>query len=86
MTSDELKQLKVLLEAEISPLKEDIRLVKSQMSEVNDKLDTHTLSLVEIEDTLKGYADMYKVNKETSKELNERVTVIEDHLGLAPAK
>lgn len=50
------------------------------------KLDNHTASLVTIEDTLKGYGDMYKVNKDESNELNERVTVIEDHLGLTPAK
>mgnify|MGYP001566120972 CR=1 FL=1 len=86
MTSDEVKELKALLEAEISPLKEDMRLVKGQLSEVNDKLDTHTTSLVVIEGTLKGYADMYKVNKEKSEGLNERVTVIEDHLGLASQK
>ena len=34
------------------------------LGEHSDKLDNHTLALVNIEATLKGYADMYKVNKD----------------------
>ncbi len=86
MTTDEVKELKKLFKDEIGSIKDDMRFVKGQLSAVNDKLDTHTTSLVVIEDTLKGYGDMYKVNKDKSNELDERVTVIEDHLGLTPAK
>lgn len=46
------------------------------------KLDNHTAALMKIEDTLEGYADMYKVNKEKNDELEERVETIEDKLDL----
>lgn len=66
-----------------------IRLIKDQQSVVNDKLDSvgdkldnHTAALMKIEDTLEGYADMYKVNKEKSEELEERVQEIEEELTL----
>lgn len=45
-------------------------LIKGQQSVMNDKLDeiqetqdSHSASLINIESTLKGYADAYKVNK-----------------------
>lgn len=51
-----------------------------------ETLGSHTASLVIIEDTLKGYGDMYKVNKAKTEDLDARVGIIEDHLGLAPQK
>ncbi|EKD57271.1 MAG: hypothetical protein ACD_57C00356G0005 [uncultured bacterium] len=60
--------------------------IEARIDTVEDKLDSHTGSLVGIEHTLKGYGDMYKVNQEKTGDLDERVTVIEDHLGLASSK
>ena len=50
----------------------------------SDKLDNHTLALVNIEATLKGYADMYKVNKDDNERLKQRVTRVETHVGITP--
>ncbi len=58
----------------------------AKLDEHSSKLDIHTESLVTIEDTLKSYRDMYVINNEKSEDLDERVIVIEDHLGLTPAK
>ena len=44
------------------------------------KLDNHTASLMNIEHTLKGYGDMYKINKEDNEKLNQRVDRIENQL------
>lgn len=45
------------------------------------KLDSNTTSLVNIENTIKGYADMYKVNKEKNEELDEKVKAIQENIG-----
>jgi len=70
-----------------------LRRVADQVSVINEKLDSqtdtlgsHTASLVVIEDTLKGCGDMYKVNKAKTEDLDARVEIIEDKLGLAPQK
>lgn len=67
-----------------------IRLIKDQQSVMNDKLDSvedklnnHTVALMKIENTIEGYADMYKVNKEKSEELEERVETIENKLSIS---
>ena len=68
---------------------EQVRTIRDQQSIMNYKLDMieerqegHTGSLVKIEATLKGYADMYKVNKEKNEEIVERVEIIEQQVGL----
>ena len=88
------------MEAQQSIMAEQVRVVKDQQSVMNDKLDNHTEileshtakldnhteALISIEDTLKGYGDMYEVNKDKIKNLDKRVTVVENQLGLAPQK
>jgi len=78
------------IETHQSVAAEQVRMVRDQQSVMNGKLDTieerldtHTTSLVKIEDTLGGYADMYKVNKEKNEKLEERVETIEDKLALS---
>lgn len=83
MTSDDIKKIGDLVEQKIQLALEPIH---QKLDDHSSKLDNHTASLVTIEDTLKGYSDMYEINKDKTKDLDERVTIIEDHLGLAPQK
>lgn len=83
MTSDDIRKIGDLVEQKIQSALEPIH---QKLDDHSDKLDNHTASLVTIENTLKGYSDMYEINKDKTRDLDERVTVIEDHLGLAPAK
>jgi hypothetical protein len=76
MTNDELKAIGDLVEQKI----------ESALKPVKDKLDNHTVSLMSIEQTLGGYSDMYKINKDKNVELDERVTKIETHLGIPSQK
>ena len=75
-----------LINSSQSIMSAQLGMVKDQMSVINDKLDIHTASLVTIENTLEGYADMYKVNKDKIEELNGRVDAVEVHLNIAPRK
>ena len=89
---DNLKKIKDLLEIVVNKVRgmelqqgvmaEQIRTVKDQQSVMNEKLDVHTGSLMNIEGTLEGYVDMYKVNKEKNEELEERLETIEDKVGI----
>lgn len=71
------------------------RATKEQLSVVNEKLDMlqeikETVedrvypSVVEIENTIKAYGDMYKINNDNSKKLDKRLGVVEDKLNIQP--
>lgn len=52
---------------------------------INRRLDANTGAVVELERTVKGYADAYKVNKKNIERLDERLTVVEDQLEIQPS-
>ena len=91
--ADDLKKIKDLVEIVVNKIRgiemhqgvmaDQIRTIRDQQFVMNEKLDTHTASLVKIEETLEGYADMYKANKEKNEELEEKVDIIEDQLGVS---
>lgn len=53
--------------ASISLMKDQLSVMNSKLDEMSETLDAHTGSLITIENTLKGYGDMYKIN-----DFNER--------------
>ena len=61
-----------------------IGLIKDQISMMNKKMDPHTVSLLNIESTLAGYADMYKVNDSNVRKIQKRMEVVEKNLGIYP--
>lgn len=74
-----------------SVVTDQVRAIKDQQSVMNGKLDqlqetldSHTASLIEIENTLKAYADMYKINGDHIKRINKRTSKIEKHLKIEP--
>ena len=91
--ADDLKKIKDLVEIILkktrgvevhqSVMADQVRIIKDQQSVMNEKLDNHTEALVNIEDTLKGYSDMYEVNKEKTAGLGERVDAIENKLAVS---
>ena len=83
MTDDDVKTISKVVKTEIA---EALVPVLKKLDEHSDKLDNHTASLVTIEATLKGYGDMYQLNKEKLEDLDERVTTLEEHQGLTPQK
>ncbi len=59
-----------------------LSMVRDQSSLINSKLDSHSVSLINIETTLAGYADSYKINKGNIERLDDRVSKVEDHLDI----
>jgi hypothetical protein len=59
-----------------------VRSIKEQQSVMNEKLDSHSGSLVNIELKLDAYGDMYKINKHNIERLDTRTTKLEKHLNI----
>lgn len=74
-----------LLEKLKNLIKEEIRPVKEQQSIMNEKLDQHTESLVQIETTVKSYSDMYKMNDDNVRKIQKRVEKLEKKSGIEPS-
>lgn len=75
----------------VSAAAENVRRIKEQQSLMNEKLDEikevidqHTGALVTIENTIKIYGDMYKLNNDNMKRLEKRLETLEDHVGIKP--
>lgn len=59
--------------------------IRKDLDEVKETLKGHTGSLMNIEATLEGYADAYKVNKGNIERLDERLITVEDKLEIQPS-
>ena len=56
----------------------------SGLPALNRRMDANTAAVVELESTIKGYADAYKTNKANIERLDDRVTKLEDNAGIMP--
>lgn len=69
-----------------------VRLIKDQQSVINKKLDDINEvqedkllpSVVTIENEIKVYGDMYKLNNDNMKKLEKRMETLEDNAGVEP--
>ncbi len=86
MIDDDVKKIKDVVSGLLEPINEKLDMHTELLESHSDKLDNHTEALTSIEATLKGYGDMYEVNKDKIGELDERVTGVENKLGLTPQK
>lgn len=68
--------------ATLDLLKDQQSVMNQKLDEVQETLDSHTASLMNIEATLEGYADAYKVNKSNIERLDERLSKAEDQLDI----
>ena len=56
---------------------------QANFDEINKKLDQHTSALVNIENTIKIYSDMYQINNDNVRKLEKRIDVLEDKNGVS---
>ncbi len=73
----DLKKDTILVKKDVNELKKDVGNLKSGMFGVKKTLSSHTLSLLNIENTNKIYRDMFQINKQGIGELNIRVSTLE---------
>lgn len=81
MNQDDFK--KILNEA-LKPIKQQLEDPEDGLSALNRRMDANTAAVVELESTVKGYADAYKTNKANIERLDDRVTKLEDNAGIIP--
>ena len=81
MTDKNIEQFRKLLE----PIHKNLAEINKKLGEqdknfetINKKLDQHTGALINIEDTIKMYGDMYQINNDNAKKLEKRIDVLED--------
>lgn len=65
---------------------EKINALITTSEEHSDKLDTLQLSVVETEQSIRTYGDMYQKNRDKIDGLDTRLTKVEGRLAVAPAK
>ncbi len=70
------------LRNELGITNEEVARIHVELVEIKDTQDSHTASLLKIEQTLTSYADAYKLNQDNIKKHDKRVTKIEKHLNL----
>jgi len=52
------------------------------LKRINDRLDANTTAVMELEKTVKGYGDMYKINKSNIERLDERLSEVEENVNI----
>lgn len=88
MTNDDFKKI---LDEVLKPLKKDIGSVRDRLDDpdtglkrINERLDSNTAAVMELEKTVKGYADMYKINDSNTRKMEKRVETLEENADIRP--
>ena len=77
------EDVKKITQAVREVVKEEVsNALEVALKPVHQKLDSHSGALIEIEATLKGYADSYKTNKSNIERVDERVSKLEENSGV----
>jgi DNA repair ATPase RecN len=64
--------------------KNDLKEIGKLLEPVNEKLDTHTVSLINLEKEIKAYMDALDVERKRIDKHDDRLEVIEESLDLNP--
>lgn len=52
------------------------------LAAINRRLDANTGAVIELEKTVKGYADMYKMNDSNIRRMEKRLEILEEDTGV----
>lgn len=53
------------------------------LAAINRRLDVNTAAVLELESTVKGYADMYKINDSNIRRMEKRLEPLEEKIGVS---
>ncbi len=93
-----IKEILEILQHKVSQLElfqhataANIRMIKDQQSVMNEKLDNHTITLdqhttalINLENEVGVYGDMYKLYNDNMKKLEKRLKTVEGKTGTKP--
>ena len=78
-------KLKSIVEEAVKPIQEQLNGVISRLDDpdtglkrINERLDANTAAVVELESTIKGYADSYQANDANIRKVEKRLETVEE--------
>lgn len=80
MNDDDLKKIADVVDERVNKALDPI---KVDLKELKEDVDTLKGSVLTIEQTIKSYADSYKINQKNIERLDTRLVTVEDHLDIA---
>jgi DNA uptake protein ComE-like DNA-binding protein len=92
MDEDKMRKImKEVVDEAITPINQRLGTIEeklndqeSGLSSLRESVDANTASVVELEKTINGYGDMYKMNNDNIIKLGKRMTTVEDELAINP--
>ena len=72
------------LKTDVNVLKKDVKILKTDVSTLKSDVTILKKSVLNIENKINIYSDMYEVNKWNSEKLANRVNKLEKHTGIKP--
>lgn len=76
------KKLKTIIEEVVNkalePVNQKLDDPDTGLAAINRRLDANTGAVVELEKTVKGYADMYKINDSNIRKMEKRLEPLEE--------
>lgn len=67
---------------QVRDIKDQQSVINRKLDDMQETLDAHTGSLMTIENELKGYADMYKINDSNNRKMEKRLETLEEDAGV----
>lgn len=69
------------LDQKLKPLQEDLNGIKEDLTEIKETVDSHTVSLMNLEKDIKSYLEALDIESKRIDKHDERLEVIETSLG-----
>lgn len=80
MDEDKLKAIvEEVVNKAIEPITQRLDDPDTGLKRLNNRMDANTAAVVELEKTVKGYADMYKINDSNIRKTEKRLETLEEN-------
>ncbi len=66
----------------VEPIKQQLSDPDTGLRRLNDSVDANTAAVMELEKTVKGYGDMYKINDSNIRKMEKRLETVEEEAGV----
>lgn len=78
----DIKSQQSVMNGKLDLIEERLDDPDSGLEAINRRLDANTGAVVELEKTVKGYADMYKINDSNIRRMEKRIKPLEENDGI----
>lgn len=75
-------KLKSIVETAIKPVLDQLNDPETGLKRLNERVGSNTAAIVELESTIKGYADSYQANDANIRRAEKRLETLEENAGI----